>query len=92
MMADHGEPLWAIYAAIPQPSRDAVRRWVLAMAEGMAGLDDADRAPRFVDRDGVQVLRDESDYDSYCYFVAGTVGHMSTDLLIEHYGVGSDTA
>ena len=44
MMADHGEPLWAIYAAIPQPSRDAVHRWVLAMAEGMAGLDDADRA------------------------------------------------
>ena len=24
--------------------------------------------------------------------MAGTVGHMSTDLLIEHYGVGSDTA
>ena len=38
----------------------AVHRWVLAMAEGMAGLDDADRAPRFVDRDGVQVLRERA--------------------------------
>jgi hypothetical protein len=31
-------------------------------------------------------LKDIRDWDRYCYYVAGTVGHMLTDLFIEHYG------
>lgn len=92
MQVEHGAPLWAIYAAIPLPPRDIVRRWVLAMIDGMAKLEDDDVQPRFVSRNGVQVLRDEADYDGYCYIVAGTVGRMSTELVIAHYGVDERAA
>lgn len=92
MQAQYGAPLWAIYANIPHPSRMNIRQWVREMAEGMAGLEDAERRPYFAERNGVQVLRDQVDYDAYCYIVAGTVGRMSTELVIEHYGVDADAA
>ena len=34
----------------------------------------------------------EDDYDRYCYYVAGTVGHMITELAIGHYGLKGETA
>ena len=69
---------------------EIMRRWVRAMAEGMADLDEPEREPRFVNRDGVQVLGEEADYNGYCYIVAGTVGHMSTELVIQHYDVDAE--
>jgi len=34
----------------------------------------------------VSFLKDESDWDRYCYYVAGTVGHMLTDLFADYAG------
>ena len=90
MESQYGAPLWEIYQDIPEPSRDVIGRWVLAMAEGMASLDEPGREPRFVNRDGVQVLGEEADYDGYCYIVAGTVGHMSTELVVQHYDLDAE--
>ncbi len=28
----------------------------------------------------------QQDYNEYCYIVAGTVGHMVTELVAQHYG------
>jgi farnesyl-diphosphate farnesyltransferase len=92
MQPEHGAALWDIYANIPRPSRDIVRRWVQAMAGGMATLGDTGGQPQFVSREGIQILGDEADYNGYCYIVAGTVGYMSTELVIEHYGVGAEAA
>ncbi|MFN2203319.1 MAG: squalene/phytoene synthase family protein [Caldilineaceae bacterium] len=92
MQPEHGIPLWDIYANFPQSSRDIVRRWVQAMAGGMAQLGDTGDQPHFVSRQGIQILGDEADYNGYCYIVAGTVGYMSTELVIEHYGVDEEAA
>jgi len=62
------------------------------MVEGMSRLDAPERAPHFVERQGVQVLARETDYNQYCYVVAGTVGYMSTELVIQQYGLGDGLA
>ncbi len=92
MGPESGLSLWQIYALIPDDVRSTIRRWVSAMAEGMKHLEDPQRAPLWVTRSGVQVLSGEEDYDRYCYFVAGTVGHMVTELVINHYGLADGTA
>jgi farnesyl-diphosphate farnesyltransferase len=39
----------------------------------------------------VSFLRDEADWDKYCYYVAGTVGHMLTDIFSDYVGFSSKT-
>jgi farnesyl-diphosphate farnesyltransferase len=92
MGLEGGLGLWHIYALIPEDARSTIRRWVSAMAEGMKHLEDPRSAPSWVTHSGVQVLSGEEDYDRYCYFVAGTVGHMATELVINHYGLADGTA
>jgi farnesyl-diphosphate farnesyltransferase len=36
--------------------------------------------------ESVNYLDDESDWDNYCYYVAGTVGHMLTDIFSDYAG------
>jgi farnesyl-diphosphate farnesyltransferase len=86
-----GAELWKIYADIPPFERDIIRRWVWAMSEGMTHLDNPAHEPRFVDRGGVKVLDRRSDYDQYCYIVAGTVGRMATELVVHQYGINGAT-
>jgi len=38
----------------------------------------------------VSFLKDEEDWDRYCYYVAGTVGHMLTDIFCDYAGFGHD--
>jgi farnesyl-diphosphate farnesyltransferase len=80
-----GVGLWQIYALIPDRARSITRRWVSAMVEGMKYLEDPGHPPEWVARSGVQLLSDEEDYDRYCYYVAGTVGHLASELVIDHY-------
>ena len=49
-------------------------------------------APLLEVRDGIRVLAAESDYDAYCFYVAGTVGHMATELVVDHYRLADDVA
>lgn len=57
--------------------RAAIRPHVLEMSAGMR-----EYAAR-VDRDGRLRVCDVADLERYCYFVAGTVGHLLTELFIE---------
>lgn len=56
--------------------RESIVRWAIEMCTGMAkhalvGFED----------DGLQRLHTEAELREYCYFVAGTVGHMLTELF-----------
>ncbi len=93
LMGDHdGLMLWRIYAQIPPHARDIVRRWTGLMAQGMRQLGDPERGPRLVRRGRVDILQEASDYESYCYYVAGTVGSMASELIVRQYGLTEDVA
>jgi len=85
-----GLMLWEIYALIPDEPRNIIGRWASVMARGMYQIEDPHEAPWMVRRNGVQMLANEMDYNRYCYFVAGTVGHMVTELVAHHYQLTGD--
>jgi len=66
----------AVLDTVPSEMRDAVLRWVTEMARGMQIY-----SHRSADRDGVIAPSTSDDLQRYCYFVAGTVGHMLTELF-----------
>lgn len=39
----------------------------------------------------INFLKDEADWDRYCYYVAGTVGHMLTDIFSDYAGFADNT-
>lgn len=92
MSAAEGLELWKIYALIPKMTQDTIRRWAGIMAEGMKLLDDSDKRPYLVQYQNKEILESEADYNQYCYFVAGTVGHLVTDLVIQHYQISEEKA
>lgn len=87
-----GMQLWRIYGALPEAPQQVIRDWVLVMIQGMAQKDGVVSPPRTVQRNGIHLLASEQDYNRYCYFVAGTVGHLGTELVVAHYGVSADVA
>ncbi len=66
-----------VFNGLPQQLRAAVTPWVAEMSRGMAIY--SHRAPG---ADGFTALTTLPDLWRYCYFVAGTVGHMLTDLFV----------
>jgi farnesyl-diphosphate farnesyltransferase len=66
------------FRAFPPPARDAIRPWVQEMCDGMAAFAARQALAR---PDALQALDDEADLDRYCWYVAGTVGHLLTDLF-----------
>ncbi|HJL16130.1 MAG TPA: squalene/phytoene synthase family protein [Sandaracinaceae bacterium LLY-WYZ-13_1] len=70
-----------VFAAQREPVRSACVRWVTEMARGMSLY--AHRAPG---PDGVAALHTVPDLERYCYYVAGTVGHLLTDLFVDAIG------
>ncbi|HEV8551553.1 MAG TPA: squalene/phytoene synthase family protein [Polyangiaceae bacterium] len=59
-------------------TRRATVAWVTEMANGMRLYCRRDR------QGALTALGTFSDLERYCYFVAGTVGHLITDLFAEH--------
>jgi farnesyl-diphosphate farnesyltransferase len=92
MSVEAGLPLWQIYALFPAKIRDIIAHWTVAMARGMSQIEQPDQSPRLLKVEGVRVLASERDYDRYCYIVAGTVGHLATELVIDHYDLGYNEA
>jgi farnesyl-diphosphate farnesyltransferase len=69
----------AVYRALPAVQRAAIAPWVREMCDGMA--DFAKRCPPSGPT-GLRSLRSVEDLDRYCYYVAGTVGHLLTALFL----------
>jgi farnesyl-diphosphate farnesyltransferase len=68
--------VFAFYRSLPSPTRRHVFHWVNEMVQGMK---------KFVNlhRHGIRIQTLE-EYKEYCYYVAGTVGYLLTDLWQEH--------
>ncbi|MGB5811087.1 MAG: squalene/phytoene synthase family protein [Polyangiales bacterium] len=77
----------AVLDDVPREMQDAVLRWVIEMARGMQIF--SHRRP---DGDGVVAPSTPGDLERYCYFVAGTVGQMLTDLFVAEIGVSREGA
>ena len=63
-----------------------------AMADGMAIVEGPEQGTLLEEHDGILVLADASAYNDYCFYVAGTVGHMVTELAVHHYGLPDEIA
>jgi farnesyl-diphosphate farnesyltransferase len=64
-------------AEYPPKVQDSLRKWITEMSGGMALY-----ARRHAFGNGRTTLFDVGDLDRYCYFVAGTVGHLLTDIFV----------
>ena len=72
----HADLVFAHFRTLPAPTRAIVRRWVAEMAMGMKKF-------VFLYPDGIRIQTVE-EFREYCYYVAGTVGYLLTDLWHEH--------
>jgi len=72
----HADQVFALYHSLPNGTRAHIARWVEEMVRGMK---------KFVllYPNGIRIQTLE-EYREYCYYVAGTVGYMLTDLWQEH--------
>ena len=92
MTLAQGKELWQIYANIPVSYREIIHRWTRTMVQGMICLNEERCSPSFLDRRNIQVINTLQDYDEYCFIVAGTVGHMATELAIMFYDIGPESS
>lgn len=67
----------SVFDALPLQMQTSIRRWVEEMTHGMRLY-----SHRSTASNGVHALTTYRDLERYCYFVAGTVGHMLTDLFL----------
>jgi farnesyl-diphosphate farnesyltransferase len=72
----HADLVFIRFRSLPTATREHVRRWVTEMIDGMRKFVLA--YPR-----GIRI-QSLTEYREYCYYVAGTVGYLLTDLWHEH--------
>lgn len=75
-LSRHADLVFEVNRALPDRTRACVRHWVREMIAGMRKFTLAYPA-------GVRI-QTLDEYREYCYYVAGTVGYMLTDLWHEH--------
>jgi farnesyl-diphosphate farnesyltransferase len=68
--------VFGLYRLLDDPTRAILHHWVLEMVDGMRTFVLAYPA-------GIRIA-DIPEFRRYCYYVAGTVGHLLTDLWQEH--------
>jgi farnesyl-diphosphate farnesyltransferase len=72
----HADLVFVVYRSLDAATREHVKRWVTEMVTGMRKF--VLLYPRGI---RIQTLEE---YREYCYYVAGTVGYLLTDLWHEH--------
>lgn len=92
MNLNGGLELWQIFAAMPPATQATTRFWVGIMTEGMKQQSDSAHPYAMIHRNGHQILESKDAYDRYCYYVAGTVGHLVTELVIVQYEFPEEVA
>jgi farnesyl-diphosphate farnesyltransferase len=75
-LTQHADLVFVLYRSLTEATRAHVRRWVSEMAGGM-------RKFVLLYPHGIRIQSLE-EYREYCYYVAGTVGYLLTDLWHEH--------
>lgn len=79
--------LFEVLGRLPESQRIIIYRWAGEMVRGMAEFTKLPKTD-----DGISALKDQAEWDRYCYYVAGTVGHMLTELIIGEYEIADDKA
>jgi farnesyl-diphosphate farnesyltransferase len=79
--------LFDILGRLPDSQRRIIYHWAGEMAGGMAEFARAPNAEGVI-----SALKDTSEWDRYCYYVAGTVGQMLTELIVSEYKINNDAA
>jgi farnesyl-diphosphate farnesyltransferase len=92
MTHENGLALWQIYSQTPKPYRQSIHQWVAVMASGMERSGNPYTSDYFYSHGDFRLPRLESDYDLYCFYVAGTVGRLISELAVHFYGVGDESA
>ena len=75
-LARNTDLVFVLYRSLPAGTRSAVQRWVGEMIVGM-------RKFVLLYPNGIRI-QSLDEYKEYCYYVAGTVGYLLTDLWHEH--------
>ena len=75
-LVEHADLVFAYFHTLPASTRAIVRTWVAEMAMGMKKF-------VFLYPHGIRIQTVE-EFREYCYYVAGTVGYLLTDLWHEH--------
>ncbi len=83
LLAREADTVLREFRRLPQPQQDGIRPWVQEMSDGMASFS---RRKEDGQRAHIEALRTVAELDRYCYYVAGTVGHMLTALFKLHAG------
>lgn len=73
------------YHRLPQPHRDAIRPPVQEMCDGMAEFVSGPLRRDAGAPAALRALPDVASLERYCYFVAGTVGHLLSALFRQHF-------
>ena len=83
LLAREAEIVLREFGRLPRQQQDAIRPWVQEMSAGMAEF-----AQRRSDSNQthIEALSTVEELDRYCYYVAGTVGHLLTELFCLHAG------
>jgi farnesyl-diphosphate farnesyltransferase len=72
----HTSEVLAVYRARSEADRRILQKWVAEMVSGMRSF--------ITKYPGGIRIRTLEEHSNYCYYVAGTVGHLLTDLWREH--------
>jgi farnesyl-diphosphate farnesyltransferase len=80
--------LFEVLSELPSDKRRIIYRWAGEMAGGMAEFSKF-TAPQ---EDQVIALESVAQWDRYCYYVAGTVGWMLTELFIAQFRIEKNVA
>ncbi|HBZ01491.1 MAG TPA: hypothetical protein DEO84_09260 [candidate division Zixibacteria bacterium] len=80
--------LFDVLAELPDEKRKIIYHWAGEMAFGMAEFS------QITARHDNQIVAIDNvaQWDRYCYYVAGTVGHMLTELFISEYRFDTNAA
>lgn len=76
----NSKAVFALYASFPVAVRAILKRNVFEMSQGM-------RSYTARSGHGAITLRDSADLDRYCYYVAGTVGNLLTEVFAHESGI-----
>ena len=81
-LVHNSDHVFSVYRSLRERAREHVRHWVCEMIAGM-------RKFVLLYPHGIRI-QTLDEYREYCYYVAGTVGYLLTDLWHEYsWGVGS---
>ncbi len=92
MCIEGGLKLWEIFFSFPDFIQALIAHWVEEMIIGNLELSMSNGNGQILSVDGVKILASEAIYNRYCYFVAGTVGYMGTELANSFYEIASPQA